>query len=1085
MSSEGEHQSLPPQPIQIEKKSQMSKISYTRDFLLSLSELDICKKLPSGFDSSILSEFEDAPHSVLERQRIPGSFPLQSFRRGEYGSSPPSRGDSTSYSRGSHGRWDTRSSGSNDKDGDSQSDRDSDSGRRYVAQSRRSWQNNEHDGLLGSGAFPRPSGYTSGPSGPKVRGNAHYQLNKSSEPYHPPRPYKAVPHSRKDITDSFNDETFGSTECSSQDRAEEERRRRASFELMRKEQQKALQEKQKQVTDRHKENLDPDIAALLEDSEDNKGVWNKKNGSEELVVLLASESDSVRSSFATQTPASRPLVPPGFTSTILEKNLGTKLITPPTPEVENVAFEGNIIHSSNLLANGDSEKLKEKKSLKHMDSSEQEPESKTIQVPFMEESEEIVIPLSSQEVSGSSFGATNPSCKTSNLSEVCERKMDGEVADVDAEKVTGHDVSGTTGQDNSTSILDKLFGSALTVNSGVSSSLIEQNDMKADDTWNPISFQSSKFAHWFLEEEKKPVDDLSSGKPRDLLSLIVNSEKDGQKLSEVSDEKATEHAFPLFPVESNELTHGFITSTATSATVGTSEAYHYNKPAATPGVLTCEDLEQSILSEINETSPSLQHPAQSWNVLDEKAEQPRADVDDRASQHLLSLLQKGASQKDPAPSPNLDIGLFDKPSAYGSVNPLINSSSEDNVDKMQSSEKTLTLETLFGTAFMKELHSVEAPVSVQRGSLGGATRSDFQESQALPFPVTDDGFFSSKVDEYGSKTAYEGNVLASNHILPTKSDKIGGHWLRSDDHQMQVRSKINAVGGFEDKADGVMDIKLPEEESLITVGDPINPSNSTFIPAFQSTKPELLSSSSTPFDIAEKLAALNTVAKDERSMVPGLEGPSFLCGPYEPVESDIPYPNLHGQPSSPQFNPQMTHGRPLFHSLESHGHMNPQVKFMGPESIIHHEPPSHHFPTNIFHAPPFQHAPPGPTRLDPSTHHAMLQQMHMPGNFPPPHLLHGLPRGAPMPQHINQMAGYMPELNPMQGFPLSHRQHYGGIGMPIPASGGVGEGNHPEAFERLIEMELRANAKQMNPISTAGHNLGMYNHELDMGFRFR
>lgn len=29
------------------------KFSYTRDFLLSLSDLDVCKKLPSSFDKSI------------------------------------------------------------------------------------------------------------------------------------------------------------------------------------------------------------------------------------------------------------------------------------------------------------------------------------------------------------------------------------------------------------------------------------------------------------------------------------------------------------------------------------------------------------------------------------------------------------------------------------------------------------------------------------------------------------------------------------------------------------------------------------------------------------------------------------------------------------------------------------------------------------------------------------------------------------------------------------------------------------------------------------------------------------------------
>lgn len=65
-----------------------------------------------------------------------------------------------------------------------------DSGRRSVNQHRRLGQKPEQDGLLGSGVFPRPSGYQSWTSGSKDRGDGHYQLNKSSEPYQPPRPYK-------------------------------------------------------------------------------------------------------------------------------------------------------------------------------------------------------------------------------------------------------------------------------------------------------------------------------------------------------------------------------------------------------------------------------------------------------------------------------------------------------------------------------------------------------------------------------------------------------------------------------------------------------------------------------------------------------------------------------------------------------------------------------------------------------------------------------------------------------------------------------------------------------------------------------
>lgn len=135
-----------------------SKILYTRDELLSFSNLDICKKLPRGIDASILryylvkayikslfsslsfhrscrfffaslpgisqcSELDEA--SVIERQRGFGGLTFQSTKRSDYGSSPPNRLEgASSYFRGSSGRWDARSSGSDTRDGDLPSNRE-------------------------------------------------------------------------------------------------------------------------------------------------------------------------------------------------------------------------------------------------------------------------------------------------------------------------------------------------------------------------------------------------------------------------------------------------------------------------------------------------------------------------------------------------------------------------------------------------------------------------------------------------------------------------------------------------------------------------------------------------------------------------------------------------------------------------------------------------------------------------------------------------------------------------------------------------------------------------------------------------
>ena len=80
----------------------------------------------------------------------------------------------------------------------------------------------------------------------------------------------------------------------------------ASFELMRKEQHKAFQDKHKLNSD--KNNDDFDISSLVEDDE--KRLVSRSNESVELHVTLASLSNDEKSSSLSQTPsAARPLVP--------------------------------------------------------------------------------------------------------------------------------------------------------------------------------------------------------------------------------------------------------------------------------------------------------------------------------------------------------------------------------------------------------------------------------------------------------------------------------------------------------------------------------------------------------------------------------------------------------------------------------------------------------------------------------------------------------------------------------------------------------------------------------------------------------
>lgn len=1057
------------QVSETESSNRRARRMYSRELLLSFSELDICKKLPHGFNSSILNEFECASNSAPERSRIPESLSSQNLRRGEYASSPPTRGDSGLPSRAPHGRWDTHSSGSNDKDSDTLSNSESESGWQYVTHSRRSWQKSEHDGLLGSGSFPKASGYTSAPTA-KGRGSGQYQLNRSNEPYQPPRPYKAAPHSRRD--DVINEETFGSSESSNLDREEEEKKRRASFEQFRKE-QKALQEKQKQFPEKHKENVDPDIAALLANSEDDRKRWDKNTGVEDMAQNI-SHGDPAKGSFAAQTSSARPLVPPGFAGS-LEKNLGAKSSNSHTTlkvghgvTDENIARIGGFV-----VANGTSGSLLDEQSFSVVDTSEKY-ENKTAQQHSSVTSEKSVIPPLDGAIHENSVGLHSTSYIYANQSNAYGGVRNDKSSDLYVEKIPKPEVKGTSSQEHSTSILAKLFGSASIVDTGPSG-LSEPTGVTAD-IGIPSTFQSSKFTHWFLEEDNRPGDDLSSSKPEDLLSLIVNGDKDGSQVSKVSDKRPS-----LFSIGSTDPIHSVTTTSSPVATVD--PPYQSSNSGGSQVVLTCEDLEQSILSEFSDSSTNVDQSFQAWNTVDAKSEK-RPEVDNQASQHLLSLLQKGTSAKDitqysiPESSENLNV--YETPSAIDSHSTL------GDAEKGTMSENSLTLETLFGTAFMKELQSAQAPVSVQRGSVGGIVQTDALDSQRFPFPVSDEGFSPRT----SSRSNIEGDRLNINQIQQRESNKNGEAWLEYNASQGNAGSNLSNSNVAE-RINDALDIQLPDEESLFTLSEPVIPQHP------QASETDISSSSSMPVDIVGKLAALNAVLQKGRSAIPGFDDPPFLRAPRNPMESDLQYRNQFEQPTSPYAHLQMNHGRPeqlnhgrhLYQPSDSHpSHMSPPLKAMGLENSLHSEYSQYQIPANHNYPSCFQHVPNGPTRLAPPAHHPMLQQMQMQGNALPPHLQRGLPRGGPMAQFgINHMSGYAPEARSMQNFSYGHHQpNYSGHEPPMQGhAGGRGGHSHPEGLEKLIEMELRANLKQMHPAPGGAHSLGNHGHGIDMGFRYR
>jgi hypothetical protein len=490
-----------------------------------------------------------------------------------------------------------------------------------------------------------------------------------------------------------------------------------------------------------------------------------------------------------------------------------------------------------------------------------------------------------------------------------------------------------------------------------------------------------------------------------LLSLIVGGEKGGMQVSNV---ETTHHVAPNFTLQNPE---------PAGEHVATNEIL--------PAVLTCEDLEQSILSQVSENGASSQQHLQDKDFGAKTGQS--TPIDGHASEHLLSLLQKGSLHKDMELSPVLhSTDTVHNTEGVTAAN-FFDNPEEVKADASNSSKtltKTLTLETLFGSAFMKELQSVGAPLSVQRGSIG-SSGADFPESQLFPFPTSDNvhpPIGELTLNRHGSA------VFPSEKTHQPKSNRFEEQWLGYGDSHGDVNSSlqsgISKGGGFNRSHD----IRLPEEDNLIS-GDPLQ----TFLSVGNSAKADL--SQDTPAEITRKLAALNSAFRDERLMMRNQEGQAYPRGPYDIREPGIPYQNLNAHRPSQLQPHQLNHIGPMFNQLDSHSpHISSYMKHATSEGMVHHDSPTNRqFPGNMLR-PPFHQPSSVVTGFDPPAHHPMLQQMHMQGNLPPPHLLRGFPRGAAMPPHpSNPMAGIMQEPNPMQGFPFNGQQHpsLGGPGMQL------------------------------------------------------
>nr|BAD94041.1 hypothetical protein [Arabidopsis thaliana] len=874
------------------------RITYTRKFLISLSEKDVCKKLPNlpgEFDEALLLDFEDPSP---ERARISGDFSSHGFRRNDYSSSPPTRGELGTNSRGTHGRWEGRSGGWNDKDSDSQSDRDSgEPGRRSGMPSRRSWQAPEHDGLLGKGSFPKPSGFGAGTSAPRPQSNDSHQLSRTNEPYHPPRPYKAPPFTRRDARDSFNDETFGSSDSTSEDRAEEERKRRASFELLRKEHQKAFQERQKSNPDLRKNDFD--FTELLGESKDDKGRPSSSDEVNHAPTIPGSSNTSLPS----QSNAPRPLVPPGFASTILEKKQGEK------PQTETSQYERSPLNSKGInVVNGTSVNNGGKPLGIKIGSSEMLIEGEDVRVSSTDANERAVNISSLLGISTDTVNKDKSFEKLSSISTPTE---------IQGYPIKSEKATMTLGKKKSLehsdgpSILDKIFNTAINLNSGDSSNMNKKNVEKVEEIRSPQTInKSSKFAHLFLEEDNKPVEVLpSSEPPRGLLSLLQGADK-----LQTFDTKANPDLSTDFPFQGH----------ATKRTDQLSSTSTTKSVTAVPPVLTCEDLEQSILSEVGDSYHPPPPPVdQDTSVPSVKmTKQRKTSVDDQASQHLLSLLQRSSDPK------SQDTQLLSATERRPPPPSMKTTTPPPSVKSTTAGEadpgKSLTLENLFGSAFMNELQSIGEPVS------GRAMVSDAPG-------------------------------------VPLRSERSIGELSQRN----QIRPDGPPGGG----------LALPEDGNLLAVGGHANPSKYMSFPGSHNQEPEVA------FNISDKLAALNSGPRNERPTMGGQDGLFLHQHPQQYVTNPSSHLNGSGPVFHP-FDSQHAHVKPQLDfmgpgsTMSQHHDPPPNHRF--PPNMIH-RPPFHHTPTSGH--PEFDRLPPHMMQKmhmqDNLQHHHLMQGF--PGSGPQPH----------------------------------------------------------------------------------------------------
>jgi hypothetical protein len=487
----------------------------------------------------------------------------------------------------------------------------------------------------------------------------------------------------------------------------------------------------------------------------------------------------------------------------------------------------------------------------------------------------------------------------------------------------------------------------------------------------------------------KPAEDLSS---KSLLSMIVKNENpdQGNIVQAPLSDGVVQNLSPRPPIGKLDSESKLLSFTSPTPADGILKQHNGSDiPEAVPVMMTCEDLEQAMLQQVkSNSSPSQknaiqEHPA----VMDEAATTQKVAVDNHASHHLLSLLQKGTDST--GSSLGFQIGSEESQS---DVNSMANGriSGSDPIDKVESaptSGKNLTLEALFGAAFMSELHSKDAPVSIRRSATGSP--SEFSETGKTLLPSGHEAFYP---------------VEPALHVNSTKN-AAAPQEPGIEYRNLTLPGPNQGNASFEMKD---LEIQLPEEDNLFTMNDSLPGQNSDILPSVRSSRVEGLLPEKAVDDLSFRLQSL--VPSDAEQ---GLGPDSHSREQRYQAESQNLYHLLQGRP------PMMAHHPMMDHTVNR----NQQAPFDMPQPARHD--PHRSYPANVN---PTQHPlhGPGVLHMDPAAHHLMLQHISMHGSFPP----EGLPRGVRPSQPVHHMPSYRPEMSNVNNFHMHPRQpNYGEFGL--------------------------------------------------------